>query len=408
MRRFLGENLFKTGVAAVWVAGGRLLGLAWTVAVIATLGIADYGVYAMAFALSSLIAAPLDNAFHVRALRETENRFAAERTGRALVGLVLVAAGLAIFAQFFVAGFALAVAGSEMVFNAYKSRSLRDGHPNIVMRLDTTRQTASIVAASAYLFLAPVILDQPPVLEVACLIYLWPYAVIVLLAALTMAKTRPAVPGRPRELVIFWVDAFIIAAHMQGDVLLLGLLVDSTVTGYYSVASVLAAAVASVGQMYAQTFHGALRAAKGNPAAGPGKKAVLALAGGLSLMVLLAGLVLLITGLAPQVAVALMILSLFVAVRFKSLIATTFLYLQGKDRQRVAGGSVAAALKLGLVAVLAFPLGAAGAAIAAVVAEIVQALWYSRAARMAADTGGSQATEPEPLPEPAFVKDLTL
>lgn len=402
MRRFLGENLFKAGVAAAWVAGGRFLGLGWTLAVIATLGIADYGVYAMAFALASLIAAPLDNAFLIRSMRESESRFKAERTTRALVGLILLIIGLAIFAQFFVAGFALAVAGSEMVFNAYKSRALRDGHPNVVMRLDTTRQTASILAASAYLFFSPAILGQPPSLEVACLIYLWPYAVVVVLSALTMSTTRPGIPGRPRELVVFWLDAFIIAAHMQGDILLLGMLVDSTITGYYSVASVLAAAVASVGQMYAQTFHEALREAKGNPAAGPGRKAVLFLATGLSLLVFVTGLVLLLTDLAPEVAVALMVLSLFVAVRFKSLIATTLLYLQGKDRQRVAGGFVAAVLKLALVAVMAVPLGATGAAIAAVAAEIVQAIWYSRAARMS-EKSPDQQQAPELLAGPASV-----
>ncbi|OFI37526.1 hypothetical protein BIU82_09395 [Arthrobacter sp. SW1] len=376
----MGENLLKAGIAAIWVAGGRFLGLAWTVAVIATLGISDYGLYAMAFSLSSLIAAPLDNAFHVRSMREGESRFAAERTGRALVGAVLLLAGLAVFGQFFVAGFALAVAGGEMLFNACKSRALRDGHPNIVMRLDTVRQTASIVVASAYLFLSQPLLGSAPTLETACLVYLWPYAVVLVAAAVTTAGTRPGVPGKPRELLLFFVDALIIALHMQGDILLLGILTDSTITGYYSVASVLAMAVASVGQMYAQTFHGPLREAGGNPAAGPGRKATFALSAGLAALVFLAGLVLLLTGLAPQIAVALMVLSLFVAVRFTSLVMTTILYIQGQDRQRVAGGAVAAVLKLLLVAALAVPLGAGGAALAAVVAEIVQAAWYFRAA----------------------------
>jgi O-antigen/teichoic acid export membrane protein len=394
VRRFLGDNLFKAGIAAVWVAGGRFLGLAWTVAVIATLGIADYGLYAMAFSLSSLIAAPLDNAFHVRSMREDESRFAAERTGRALVGVVLLAVGLAVFGQFFVAGFALAVAGGEMLFNACKSRALRDGNPNIVMRLDTARQAASIVVASAYLFLAPALLGSAPSLELACLIYLWPYAVVLVAAVLTTAGFRPGVPGRPKELLLFFVDALIIALHMQGDILLLGMLTDSTITGYYSVASVLAMAVASVGQMYAQTFHGPLREAGGNPAAGPGRKATMGLSAGLAGLVFLAGLVLLLTGLAPQIAVALMILSLFVAVRFTSLVMTTILYIQGKDRQRVAGGAVAAVFKLALVAVLAVPLGAAGAALAAVAAELVQAAWYFRAAH--------RAPHSEPLPKQAL------
>ncbi|MBO1267708.1 polysaccharide biosynthesis C-terminal domain-containing protein [Arthrobacter cavernae] len=370
----ISQNLLKAGMAASWIVAGRVMGLAWTTAMIVSLGISDYGRYAMALSFAAIIAAPLDNPFLVRSLRSSDALFRAERTGRALLGIGLFLAGLLAYGQFFVAGFALMVAGGEIAFNAFKSEALRNGHPNIIMRWDVVRQAASVAGAAAVVYLVP-----GRNLELVCLAYLAPYLVVVALAGFSARQSRPGFPGRFKEWALLWSDALIVALHIQGDILLLGLLTDSTVAGYYSVASVVVMAVASFGQMYAHTFHEPLRMAGGHPAAGPRARSIVILSGLFGLMVLLAGLALLATGIAPDVATALIILSAFTVLRCVTLVMTTVLYVQNRDGHRVVGGGLAAFVKLGLIAALA-PLGAAGASLAAVAGEAVLAAWFGWAA----------------------------
>ena len=125
------SHLTKALVAAMWTYGGRGIGLLWTLILIAKLGIGGYGQYAMAFALAAIAAAPVDNPFSVRAIRESESRFLSERSGRVLVGLTAMAAGVALIPVNYLAWFALLVGGGEIVFNAYKSRAFRDGDPHL-------------------------------------------------------------------------------------------------------------------------------------------------------------------------------------------------------------------------------------------------------------------------------------
>ncbi|GAA4777248.1 lipopolysaccharide biosynthesis protein [Microbacterium gilvum] len=369
-------HLLRAGLASGWVVFGRVIGLLWTLLLIAQLGIGDYGVYAMAYAVSAIIAAPVDNIFLVRALRVDDGRFRAERITRALVGGGLFAAGAAVFALSPSAGFALFIAGGEISFNALKSRSLREGHPHVVMRRDAARQAASILVAGGYLVLVP-----GASLALAMLLYATPYLVVCALALWTARGARPAVPGRAREMGLLWLDAGALAVYLQGDILLLGLLTTEEIAGVFSLASVLALAATTVAQMFVQTYHERLREAGGDPKAGPSARVIaivaLGLGGGTSLL----GLVLVVV---PNpwagLGVVLIIMGLFVALHALALILTTILYVQHRDGHRVAAGWTAAAVKLGLVALLA-EAGAIGAAVACVVAEIVLVVWYLRVVR---------------------------
>ena len=90
------SNNAKTLVALLWMYGGRGVGMLWTLAIVGRLGVANYGLYGMGYALSAVVGPPLDNSFQVRAMRESEERFQAERTTRYLLGAILTAGGIAL------------------------------------------------------------------------------------------------------------------------------------------------------------------------------------------------------------------------------------------------------------------------------------------------------------------------
>lgn len=366
-------NLLKAGVATLWTYGGRGIGLLWTIALIAKLGISDYGQYAMAFALAAILAAPLDHPFTVRSIRVAEREFLGERTTRVLTGTALIVAGLCLIPVSYIAWFALVIGGGELVLNAYKSQALRDGRPDLTQRMDTTRQATSIALATAYLFVIP-----EPTLVVASLLYAAPYFVIAVLSALRTRGAAPRLPGSWREMSMLFSENLANAVYIQGDVLLLGFLTDSTIAGYYSVASVTAWAVAFVGQAFGHTFHEKLRAADGSVTAGPALKHTTMLGCAAGSLLLAAGTVLLFTPASPQVAGALMVMSLFVVMRVLNHVFTTVLYLQHRDRTRVLAAATLAPLKMLLVVCL-FPLGAIGAAIASVITDAVLLVWFMRA-----------------------------
>src|SRR3979490_2658955 len=86
----------QTFIAMMWLRGARGLGLLWTLVLIHKLGIGSYGLYGMAAAITGLVGPALDNAFNVRAIRESEERFVAERTARYLLAVALVTLGLGV------------------------------------------------------------------------------------------------------------------------------------------------------------------------------------------------------------------------------------------------------------------------------------------------------------------------
>lgn len=369
------RHVIKALVAAAWTYGGRAAGLGWTVALTFHLGIGAYGQYAMAFALGAIIAAPLDNPFAVRAIREAEDAFAAERLTRILLGLGLMVVGALCLAAPYLVWFALIVAGGEIAFNAVKSRALRDGHPDRVMRFDTTRQVVSIALAVGYLQFAP-----SADLETASFCYLAPYVVIGLYAATFVPRHRPGVPGSARLIAILSGEHLANALYMQGDILLLGAVTDADVAGYFAIAITVGWAAGQVGMSLAGTYHEQLRAAGGAVAAGPPVKHVVIMAAATSALVMAAGFALLATPYSSELAWALVVISLFVGLRVMNNVLTTVLYVQRRDMVRTAAAAALVPVKLGLICALAV-FGAIGAAIASVVTDAILFAIYVRSVR---------------------------
>ena len=359
------RNFAKTLSAAFWLYGGRGIGLLWTLALISQLGVAEYGLYGMGYALFSLIGPPLDNPFAVRAVRESEEHFLRERTTRYLIGVALMIAGSALISVNYIAWFGLFVAGGEMVFKAYQYRAARDGHPEFVARTDTIRQIVSVALACSYLFAV-----DKPTLQVASLLFCAPYVVIVVFVGRVVLRHRPGIPGPPRLIAVLVGETLALAAYLQGDVLLLGWLTNSTTVGYYTITTVVAVSIIAIGQSFGMSYSQALREGEGDLSAGPPLRNTLILGAIAGLLVLVAGLVMLATPAPLELAVAMIIMSAFCAMRTVSSVFQAVLYTQRRDMIRLVSNAGLVPVKLGLVAVLA-AAGAVGAATATVLTDAI-------------------------------------
>lgn len=353
--------------------GGRGVGLLWTLALIGRLGVADYGLYGLGFALASIIGPPLDNPFMVRAARESQENFLAERTTRFLMGIGMMAAGVALLQVNYIAWFGLFVAGGEIIFRVYQSQYFRDGHPERVSRIDTIQRLSGVGSACIYLFL-----HHDPTLQVASMLYCLPYAVTALLAGVVALRHRPRLPGPPRLVFVLIGETLGIAAYLQGDVLLLGWLTNSTIVGYYTVSISISVALAVIGQSYGMSFHQSLREANGDLAAGPRLRTTLLLGAATGSVVLIIGIGLLISPAAAQLAIAMMLMSMFCAMRTVSSCFQVVLYTQRRDILRLSANLGLVPVKLALVAVLAV-FGAVGAATATVITDAILLAIYATA-----------------------------
>jgi hypothetical protein len=353
--------------------GGKGAGMLWTLAIIARLGIADYGLYGMGFALASILGPPLDNPWGVRAMRESDHRFVTERASRFLVGVAMMAGGAMLIPVNYIAWFGLFVAGGEIAFNSYKSQFVRDGHPDRVWRMDAIRQTTSIALACAYLFAV-----SDPTLLVASLLYCAPYPVLAVVAGLRARGHQPAMPGPPRLMVILIGEMLGTAVYLQGDVLLLGWLTNNTTVGYYTITWVLTSAIVAVGQSFGMTYHEPLRKSGGELSAGPTLRTTLALGGAAGSLVLIVGLALLLWPAPRELAVATLIMAGFCAMRTIISVFQVVLYAQRRDGIRFTAALALVPVKLGLVALLSVA-GAVGAAIATTVTDGLLLLVFSLA-----------------------------
>lgn len=364
-------NIAKTLVSMFWIYGTRGLGLLWVTALVGHLGISDYGMYGMAVALNSIVGPSLDNAFSVRAIRESEERFLAERTTRYLLGITLITTGLVLLPISYVAGFGILVAGGEITFNVVKSRLARDGHPDKFWRMDTARQLVAVGLGATYLFLAP-----EPSLMVASLLWATPYLVIIVLGARLVRGHRPGLPGSPRLIAALTGEMLGTASYLQGDVLLLGALTNSTTVGYYTLTWVVCAAVAAAGQSFGMSYHEKLREADGDVAAGPPLRNTLVLATVGALAVLTVGVVMWFWPAPRELAIAMMIMSLFAGLRVVVSVFQVVLFTQRRDLLRLASAIGLVPVKLALVAALAFS-GAVGAAIATSITDALLLICFS-------------------------------
>lgn len=393
MRLHPNSNIAKAVVAAFWLYGGRALGLGWTLAIISTLGIADYGEYTLSLAISAIFAGTIDHPFAVRSVRVSDEAFLTERTVRILTGGVVagLAVGAAILDIGYIAWFGLAVASGEIIFNAYLSLALRMGHADVINRLGALRQAASVGLGVGYLFVVP-----QHSLAVASLFYLAPYAVVVVLTVPKALVARPAMHGSPRQILLLSSENFGNALYFTADVLLLGILTNPTIVGYFSIASVVGWAVASLGQGFAQTYHEPLRAAGGAVSAGPSMKhaTLLAVAGGA--LMLAVGVAILLSPAPAQIGWATAIMSGFVCLRILTWVFTIVLYLQHRDRLRAVSSATAGVLKLLLIALLVGPImskadGATATSIACVLAELVLMTWLYAAVHLGGKPGVHRA-----------------
>lgn len=352
-------------LSLLWVYGGRGAGLLWTLAMIHRLSISDYGLYSMGFALMSILGPTLNNPYLIRAAREPEEDFVRERAGRYLLGVALMVLGQAFLPVNYIAWFGITVAGGELCVGAYKARALREGNPHLTSRIDTSRQAGSVVLGTAYLFAVP-----HPTLFFASVAYCVPYLVIAVLSAFTVRGHRPQWPGPPRLILILAGEMLGTALFLQGDVLLLGWLTNSEIVGYYTLTWVLASAIAYIGQSFGSTYTQPLRDSGGDLSTGPPLRNTVVIGVGGGLIVLVVGLVLLLTPVPSQLAIAMIIMSGYCAFRTVISVFTFILYAQRRDMVRLTAAIGLVPFKLGLVAALSF-LGAIGAAISTSVSDAV-------------------------------------
>jgi hypothetical protein len=376
----------KTLISLIWIYGGRGVGLLWTLILVQRLGVSEYGLYAMATVLNGIVGNTVDNAFAVRAIRESEEHFLRERTMRYLLAVGLVAVGAATFNVNYVIGFGLMVAGGEIAMNVVKSRSARDGHPDKVYRIDTARQFTSAGVGAVYLYTS-----AHPTLIHASLLYCTPYVLALLVGAKLAVGHRPAPPGPPRLIAALTGEMLGTTLYLGGDVLLLGTLVDTKAAGYYQLAWVVAAAVAAAGQSFGMTYHEPLRESGGDLSAAPPLRNILRMAAlGGSLLLVIGGC-LYAFGAPVQLATTMMIMGGFAALRICIFVLQVILYTQRRDvfRLTIAVGLVP--VKLGMVAALATltPLGAVGAAIAATVADAIMLAGFTWAVYRPREVEGS-------------------
>jgi O-antigen/teichoic acid export membrane protein len=367
------RNLTKTLVSLVWMYGGRGAGMLWIIALTAHLGIGAYGQYAMASAVMSLVAPTLNNPYAVRSVRESEERFRAERASRYLLGVAIILLSQALFTVGYVVWFGLTFAGAELVMRAYQSRAVRDGHPDRTWRMDSIRQMLSVGLGSIYLFSA-----DNPTLVITSLFYLTPYVVMVVVTGFVVRGHRPSLPGPPKIMAVLSGEMLGTALYLQGDVLLLGWLTNDEVVGYYSITWVLASAIAVVGQSYGGTFVEPLREHGGDLSAGPPLRNTLILGAASGALVLLTGIGLLISPAPTELAVAMTIMAAYCALRTVILVFQTVLYAQRRDLLRLSAAIGLVPVKLLAVAALA-GLGAVGAAIATVGADLILLIIFSTA-----------------------------
>lgn len=368
----------RAASAAVWLVAGQAAGFAWALLLLRALGASSYGQFATAVAAAALVTIPLDAWFLVRAPRVTDAEFRSERALRATLGLALLVAGAVALPVALVPGLALAKGGATVVFNALRSGALRDGHPQVAVRSDTVRALLCLAAGSLALLLV-----EPASVGTAAGSWLLGYVPFVVLALPLLRDLRPRLPRPGERATVIVGDALGGAAYLQGDIVLVNVLLGHAVGGRYAFGALVVGAVGAVGMNFGATFHERLRAAGGDPAAGPPARHVVAgavLAGvGVAAISVVAGL------LADDrlLALTLMAFALVAATRFASGVLTTLLVAGGHDVSRLRVTLSALPVKAGAIVLLALvaDLGAPGAVLGYLLGDAVMVLGALRVVR---------------------------
>lgn len=364
----------RTAFASLSNYVGKGVGLLWTAILVAQLSIADYGAYAMAFAASGLIVGFLDNPYFVRSLRVSVRDFLSDRRARTTTAGTLVLLGSALWMFAPTVGFAVVIAGGEVATNTLKSSSLRAARPNLVSLIDLFRQLLGIGLGVAAVALIPA-----AGFSIVVAAYCLPYLAVLLFCAVRYGFGRPwPRHGSVKEWARLSFGALAGAGYAQGDVLLLGLVANSSAAGVYSIASMVAWSAASVLQNYAYTHVEELR--QGIAAAG--MKPEFAVAVALGAIVGITGYVLILIGLMPPLGYVLAILSAFTALRAINHVLTVRLSVWGYDTLRLFATLSTLTVDLLLLFVMR-EWGSVGAAIAASGAELLLFVIFLLGARRA-------------------------
>lgn len=366
------SNMRRTVHASGWMYFSKALLFGWALLLTHQFGIADYGVFAMAFALATLIGTPLDSYFTVRAPRVDDGTFDGERTTRVFIGLGLAFLGWALWPFTFVGGFAVGKAGVDVLFQASRSPLIRAGHPDRAQRADAVRQIVGITLGTAYLLFFP-----GPTFTVAALIYLAGCASPILIGVRDLvvhAPIRPEITGRTASLVAESLGG---VAYGQAGVILLGVLHSTTAAGYYSFGLTLVLSLSALGQSFAYTFHEGLRHSRGDVDTGPPLGTAVLLSAATAVAMGATAAVLWLVGFEQALWLTFAWLAPVSFCRTLSSVSTVVLMMQHRDVFRLKVTAVSLVVKVGLIVVLSSQ-GGPGAAVAFLVADTIMSSAYAR------------------------------
>lgn len=368
------SNLRRTMHASGWMYSSRALVFGWALLLTHQFGIADYGIYAIAFAAGALIGIPVDSYFNVRAPRVSQDDFDGERTTRVLIGLGLVFLGWAIwpFTATFLGGFVVGKAGVDVCFQASRSHLIRAGHPDRAQRADAARQVIGIVLGTAYVLVVP-----DATIQVAALVYLAGTAVPILFGVSNLIVHPPVRPQLNRQSVSILGESIGGVAYVQAEVILLGLLVSSTSAGYYSFGATIVWSLAAAGQSFAYTFHEPMRDSRGHVDTGPPLGTALRLSLATGVVVAMCAVLLRLVDLDQALWLTFAWLAPVSFLRTLISVSTVVLMMQHEDVFRLKVTAVALAVKVGLIVLLSTH-GGPGAAVAFLGADLIVAAAYTR------------------------------
>jgi O-antigen/teichoic acid export membrane protein len=233
--------------------------------------------------------------------------------------------------------------------------------------MDTALRGASAGLGAVYLFLAP-----HPDLFLASLLYCAPYFAMLIPVWFEVRGHRPRMPGPIRLILVLMGENLGTAVYLQGDVLLLGWLTNSATAGYYTITWILASAISLAGQSLVTTYHEPLREQDGLLSAGPPLRRTLIMSAAGGLVVLIVGIGLLVSPVPTELAVAMMIMAWYCFARSIIFVFRVVLSAQRRDMLRLTSSLGLVPVKFLILAALAGPLGAIGAAIATAITDSLQ------------------------------------
>ena len=359
------SNLRRTMHASGWMYSSRALVFGWALLLTHQFGIAEYGVYAIAFAAGAIIGVPLDSYFTVRAPRVSERVFAGERTTRVLIGLGLVFLGWALWPFTFLGGFAVGKAGVDVCFQASRSPLIRAGHPDRAQRADAARQIFGIALGTAYVLFFP-----GAIMEVAALLYLAGCASPILIGVRNLVDHRPIRPELTARTASILGESIGGVAYVQAEVILLGLLASPTSAGYYSFGATIVWSLATLGQSFAYTYHEGLRHSQGDVDTGPPLRMALLLSATTGVIVAVIAVILHQIEFDQALWLTFAWLAPVSFLRTLSSVSTVVLTMQHRDVFRLKVTAIGLTIKVGLIVLLSSE-GGPGAAVAFLVSDLV-------------------------------------